>query len=52
MREERGMERESNERRGQDWSDQITDDENDQPEEYESTYRDGSAQNECWASDR
>ena len=35
------------EKKALDWSDQIPDpDERD--EEYEPTYRDGSAKNECW----
>ena len=32
----------------QEWADRPEDDE-DSPEDYEPTYRDGSAQNECWA---
>ncbi len=36
-------------RREEDWNDAIPDpEEEDQPEEYEETYRDGSARNECW----
>ena len=31
------------------WQDEIPDDEEEQrPEPYEETYRDGSAKNECW----
>ena len=31
------------------WADEIPDPENEQTEaEYEETYRDGSAKNECW----
>ena len=39
-------------RNEQEWNDQIPDDESDLPQEYEKTYRDGSAQNECWNVDR
>lgn len=34
--------------REKEWSDEIPDEENDLPEPYEETYRDGSAKNECW----
>lgn len=35
-----------------DYSDSIPDDEEtERPEPYELTYRDGSAQNECWAGE-
>ena len=34
------------------WSDAIPDTEEEWPEETEETYRDGSAKNECWDSDR
>ena len=34
------------------WSDEIPDDEEDRPEPYEETYRDGSVKNECWENDR
>ena len=40
------------EKREQDWNDEIPDDENELPDPYEKTYRDGSNQNECWDSDR
>lgn len=30
------------------WADEIPDEENEQPEPYEETYRDESARNECW----
>lgn len=33
------------------WADQ-TDDDDDQPEPYEATYRDSSLKNECWQDDR
>ena len=33
----------------QEWSDEILDAENEPPEPYEETYRDGSAKNECWS---
>ena len=38
------------EKRGQEWGDRIPAEEDDSPE-YEETYRDGSAKNECWDSD-
>ena len=38
------------ERKEKDWQDAIPDEEDEQ-EEYEETYRDGSAKNECWAED-
>ncbi len=34
------------------WSDEIPDMEEEPPEPYEETYRDGSAKNECWADER
>ena len=37
-------------RQARDWSDEIPDEEERQPEPYEETYRDGSAKNECWGS--
>lgn len=37
-------------RQARDWSDEIPDEEERQPEPYEGTYRDGSAKNECWGS--
>ena len=40
------------EKRELEWNDEIPDDENRQPEPYEPTYLDGSAQNECWNADR
>ena len=39
------------EKREQEWNDEIPDEENEQSESYEETYRDGSAKNECWRSD-
>ena len=33
------------------WSDDIPDEEEEQPEAYEETYRDGSPKNECWKED-
>ena len=35
--------------REKEWADEIPDEENDLPEPYEETYRDGSAKNECWS---
>ena len=37
--------------REKEWSDEIPDEE-EHPEPYEETYRDGSAKNECWADER
>ncbi len=34
------------------WADEIPDDEQERPDEYEQTYRDGSTKNECWAEKR
>lgn len=34
--------------RQKEWSDEIPDEENELPEPYEETCRDGSAKNECW----
>ena len=31
------------------WTDEVPDPEDNPPEPYEETYRDGSAKNECWA---
>ena len=45
------MNKDPKEKREQDWNDEIPDDENEEPEEYEETYRDGSAKNECWNAD-
>ena len=33
------------------WADEIPDEES-EPEDYEPTYRDDSAKNECWADER
>ena len=35
----------------QEYADEIPDDEEETRSPYEPTYRDGSAQNECWAAD-
>ena len=40
---------EPKEKKEQEWSDEIPDDEND--EAYEKNYRDGSTQHECWDPD-
>ncbi len=45
------MNKDPKEKREQDWNDEIPDDDSDQPEAYEETYRDGSAKNECWNAD-
>ncbi len=42
---------EPKERKERDWEDAEADPE-EGPEPYEETYRDGSAKNECWDSDR
>ncbi len=39
------------EKEAEEWSDEIRDPEEEQPEAYEETYRDGSAKNECWAEE-
>ena len=33
------------------WADKIPDEEEQEPDDYEPTYRDGSAKNECWAEE-
>lgn len=38
-------------KREQEWNDEIPDEENEQSDPYEKTYRDGSLKNECWRSD-
>ena len=38
--------------REKEWSDVIPDEEEERPEPYEETYRDGSAKHECWENDR
>ena len=35
-------------KREKEWADEIPDEEEERPEPYEETYRDGSAKNECW----
>ena len=35
--------------REKEWADEIPDEEENLPESYEETYRDGSAKDECWA---
>ena len=35
--------------REEEWNDSIPDPEEELPEPYEETYRDGSPKNECWA---
>ena len=40
------------EKQEQEWDDEIPDEEEFLPAPYEETYRDGSAKNECWDSDR
>ena len=46
------MSERSAEKKEKEWNDEIPDEENELPEDYEETYRDGSAKNECWDSDR
>lgn len=36
------------EKKAEAWTDDIPDPEEEQPESYEETYRDGSAKNKCW----
>ncbi len=33
------------------WADELPDPEDDRPEPYEETYRDGSVKHECWADE-
>ena len=44
------MSERNSDRREKEWSDGIPDPEEERPEPYEETYRDGSAKNECWES--
>ena len=39
------------EKQEKDWADNIPNLEEERPEPYEETYRDGSAKNECWAEE-
>jgi len=39
------------EKRGENWDDEIPDEEEYRPEPYERPYRDGSARNECWSEE-
>ena len=39
------------EKKEEEWSDEIQDPEEERPEPYEETYRDGSARNDCWAGE-
>ncbi len=36
------------EKKAEEWSDEISDPEEEYPEANEQTYRDGSVKNECW----
>ena len=38
-----------NNKKEEQWADEIPDPETEMPDEYEETYRDGSAKNECWS---
>ena len=38
--------------REKEWSDGIPDPEEERPDPYEETYRDGSAKHECWGDKR
>ncbi len=40
------------EKRERDWEDRASGEEENEPASCEETYRDGSARNECWHSDR
>ena len=46
------MSERTKEKSEQDWSDSIPEEDSEQPEPFERTYRDGSVQHECWDSDR
>ena len=37
--------------REKEWSDVIPDEEEERPDAYEDTYRDGTTKNECWEND-
>lgn len=37
--------------REMEWSDGIPDEEDERPEPYDETYRDGSIKHECWRND-
>ena len=37
--------------REKEWTDEIPDEEEQEPSPYEETYRDGSPKNECWKED-
>lgn len=39
------------EKKATEWTDDIPDPEEERPEPYEETYRDGSPKNECWAEE-
>ena len=39
------------EQKSEEWADSIPDPDEERPEPYEETYRDGSARNECWAGE-
>ncbi|MBQ3705750.1 MAG: hypothetical protein II888_04775 [Clostridia bacterium] len=39
------------EQKAEAWTDDIPDQEDEGPEPYEETYRDGSAKNECWSDE-
>ena len=45
------MSERKNDRREEEWSDEIPDEEDYRPEPYEETYRDGSAKHECAADE-
>ena len=45
------MSEQLNDKLEQEWNDEIPDDEEERPEPYEETYRDGSTKNECWAEE-
>ena len=44
------MSERSSDRKEKDWTDEIPDEEEQRPEPWEETYRDGSAKHECWES--
>ena len=51
LREGRTVAEPETEKKAEEWSDVIPDPEEDRPEPYEETYRDGSARHECWAEE-
>lgn len=45
------MSERNSDRKEKDWTDEIPDEEEQRPDPWEETYRDGSAKHECWESE-